>query len=116
MAVQTTGTTANIKPGETYRFRFSVTRGKEKAVYPLTNFTASMTIKDALRDGATVFSVSSGSGLTVDEASGVVDGVFTASQTGNFVSGNEYFTSIRLVSASDTIISGIIKFVAEDVI
>lgn len=116
MAVETTSTTLRIKPGETYRFKFSVTSGKSRAVYPLTGFTASMSIKDAITNGTELFAISSGSGFTVNEAEGSVDGVFSSTQTAEFVYGTTYYSSIHLAGADDTIISGIIKIIVEPVI
>lgn len=116
MAVETSTTTLRIKPGETFRFVFSVTSGKEKSVYPLTGFTASMSIKDAITNGTEVFAISSASGLTINEAAGRVTGVFTAAQTDDLVYGTAYYTSIHLVSTEDTIISGIIKIITEPVV
>lgn len=114
--METSTTTLRIKPGETFRFVFSVTSGKEKSVYPLTGFTASMSIKDAITNGTEVFAISSSSGLTISESSGRVTGVFTAAQTDDLVYGTAYYTSIRLVSTNDTIISGIIKIITEPVV
>jgi len=116
MAVETSTTTLRIKPGETFRFVFSVTSGRERSVYPLTGFTCSMSIKDAIIGGNEVFAISSSSGMTISEADGRVTGVFTAAQTDDLVYGTTYYSSIRLVSTEDTIISGIIKIITEPVI
>lgn len=114
MAVETSTTTVRVKVGETYRFTASVRNAGAKTPFDLTGYTVTMSIKDALTAGTEIFDVSSGSGITIDTPSnGSIAVVFSAAQTALFTAGQDYYTDMRMASASDVMFSGVIKIIAE---
>lgn len=113
MAVETPNTTVRIKRGETFRFSMAVKVKQTGGAYPLADYAATMDVKTALEGGTTVFSISSGSGLTIDTSNSVISGIFTDAQTASLTAGESYYSDIRLSKVDDVKFSGIIKFVVD---
>ncbi len=70
----------HIDQGATFALTFAVLDSDEEPV-PLTGATATMEARSAVRSTSTLFSISSGSGITIDAANGLVACEITAAVT-----------------------------------